>query len=194
MAAASGAQTLILFVAMTLVTIWFTNVILKALDIVYQPKVKKWLGNRPAFGLDENEQFCSVEAPGCNEHATSNAHSSDYMTDEAIRQLEEELMVLKSLRGNAIKSEKKNKKVGRPTNDGEDDLPELASIKRRPSSKNYEGYIPNSDTALNRDELSPDELYILDEYERSQGVTQSPEPDTGRAPRRRPLASSRLSQ
>lgn len=163
MAAATAAQTLILFVAMGLVTIWFTNVILKALDILYKPKVKTWLGNRPQFGLDENENFCAVEAPGCNDHETSNSRT-DTMTDEAIRQLEEELMVLKSLRGNMVKpSEKKKKKQQeKPYNGQKEDLPDLVSIKKRKRKDltklaNKE----NLDLSPDRDKLAPDELEII---------------------------------
>lgn len=172
MATASGAQTLILFVAMALVTIWFTNVILKALDVLYKPRVKQWLGNRPAFGLDENEHFCSVEAPGCNEHATSNSRSSDHVTDEAIRQLEEELMVLKSLRGGAFKPgrnpKRKTQQSKRPENDSGDDLPDLAAIKRRPSAK----------STIDRKELAPDELYVIDTFAVGQSFKQGLEKGT----------------
>ncbi len=50
MSTASGAQTLILFVVMTLVTLWFSNLVLRAVDILYEPRVRGWM-KRPRASL-----------------------------------------------------------------------------------------------------------------------------------------------
>ena len=39
----TGAQTLILFLVLTLCTIWFTNLTMKALDILYRPRIRSWV-------------------------------------------------------------------------------------------------------------------------------------------------------
>ena len=36
---------LILFMVMGLFTLWFTSLMLKAIDILYKPSVKKWIKN-----------------------------------------------------------------------------------------------------------------------------------------------------
>lgn len=40
-------MALVIFVVMGLFTLWFGGLMLRAVDILYKPSVKKWMQNRP---------------------------------------------------------------------------------------------------------------------------------------------------
>ena len=46
-ASVGGAVTLIALVTMAIFTIWFGNFMLRTVDILYKPKIKKWIQTRP---------------------------------------------------------------------------------------------------------------------------------------------------
>ena len=62
-AAVTGLQSLIVFVVMGLVTLWFTNLMFRAMDILYKPRVQKWIEQRPSldFPDDDDNQLCPVD-------------------------------------------------------------------------------------------------------------------------------------
>lgn len=70
-------QTLTLFLIMSLVTLWFTNIIIKGLDLLYKPKLKTWIQDKPYFQDKSQVEF----------------------SDEFMKELEKDLLVLKALRG-----------------------------------------------------------------------------------------------
>ena len=74
---ASLLQTLTLFLIMSLVTLWFTNIIIRGLDLLYRPKLKTWIQDKPYY-----EEKSEIE-----------------FSDEFMEELEKELLVLKALRG-----------------------------------------------------------------------------------------------
>ena len=53
MSANSPAIALLIFVVMTIFTLWFGQLMLRAVDILYKPSVKKWmlrnLQNKPSW-------------------------------------------------------------------------------------------------------------------------------------------------
>lgn len=54
---------LILFMVMGLFTLWFTSLMLKAIDILYKPSVKKWIknsGGQKVINIHA-EDFCSFD-------------------------------------------------------------------------------------------------------------------------------------
>ncbi len=52
MASTPAGMGLIIFVVMAVFTVWFGNLMLKAVDIIYKPVVKKWMFNRPILPPD----------------------------------------------------------------------------------------------------------------------------------------------
>lgn len=155
MSQVSGAHTLVLLVVLIVTTVWFTNIILKSLDILYKPKVNQWIRKKP--GLTGSE-FCPLNQPSCDQAETVSSFTDQ---DElAIKQLEEELMVLKALRGYSRPS----RKAAASANLGED-LPELASIKKPPRfHSNYEDAITDSSPDLVQEDKDSQRLLDTLDY------------------------------
>ena len=75
-AAVSGLQSLIIFVVMGLVTLWFTNLMFRALDILYKPGVKKWIQDRPSLDFpDLDPELCPLNPQGQQSEACQNGKS-----------------------------------------------------------------------------------------------------------------------
>ena len=104
--AASSAQTLLLMIVLGLVTLWFTNIVMRALDILYRPQVRRWMGPKAPETTAEDNLFKVDDL-------------SLVYDDEYLEELERELMALKALR-------RKKGEARRPRQD----LPVLGSIKK----------------------------------------------------------------
>ena len=55
-------MALVIFVVMGLFTLWFGGLMLRAVDILYKPSVKKWMQNRPTVW-----QHSKQKPPGKND-------------------------------------------------------------------------------------------------------------------------------
>ncbi|TRY68658.1 hypothetical protein TCAL_02472 [Tigriopus californicus] len=154
MSQASGPQTLVLLVVMVVTTIWFTNIILKSLDILYKPKVNQWIRKKPGL---EGSEFCPLNQPSCDNGKSDTVNSFTELDELAIKQLEEELMVLKALRGYSRPSKKVNSANLR------EDLPELASIKKSPRFySHYDDAITDSSPDTVQEDRGSQRLDTLD--------------------------------
>lgn len=90
---------LIVVIAVCLFTMWFGALMLKAVDILYKPSVKKWMHNRPVWHKPPPDEFCFVDSKeDCHDPfpTTDNVLSVD---DEYLAKLEVELRVLKAMKG-----------------------------------------------------------------------------------------------
>ena len=52
----SPLMALVIFVVMGLFTLWFGGLMLRAVDILYKPSVKKWMQNRPVWQHHHHKQ------------------------------------------------------------------------------------------------------------------------------------------
>lgn len=106
--ATSSVSSLLVFVVMVGVTFWFTNIMIRALDILYKPSVKQWIHNKDL--VDDNLNFgqqdtCS-KSDSCNNRKDSSENLKEVVNDlaaiyddEYLEQLRKELVLLKAMRG-----------------------------------------------------------------------------------------------
>jgi len=98
MSANSPAIALLIFVVMTIFTLWFGQLMLRAVDILYKPSVKKWmlrnLQNKPSWQVPSaDDESCSAEEP------LSKSCMKPLSLDEKIQIQLKVLEDLKSLKG-----------------------------------------------------------------------------------------------
>ena len=128
----SGAQTLVLFGAMVLVTCWFTNLVLRATDVLYRPRLRKWVGDSRLE--NDVEDSCplgagrwGVRGSSCKSE-TKERDLSKLYSDEYLKELERELMLLKAMRASRV-PEKRRKKGEMDKGAEEKDTEQVMDIK-----------------------------------------------------------------
>ena len=90
----TGAHTLLLFIIMALVTIWISNLMLKAVDILYKPQVHHWVHNKAPIEFSDT---CKArDASDCGKVDINDL--TTLYDDEYIAKLQKELKVLKAMR------------------------------------------------------------------------------------------------
>ncbi len=128
----SGAQTLVLFGAMVLVTCWFTNLVLRATDVLYRPRLRKWVGDSRLENGEEDS--CPLGAGrwgvrgSSGKSATKERDLSKLYSDEYLKELERELMLLKAMRASRV-PEKRRKKGEMDKGAEEKDTEQVMDIK-----------------------------------------------------------------
>ena len=106
MAAISGAQTVIAFVVMGLVTVWFTNVMIRAIDILYKPRVARWIHAKDHL-MESDQGTCALDqAYDCGQEVLTESKVADVIEDLSkiyddayLQRLHQELLALKAMKG-----------------------------------------------------------------------------------------------
>jgi len=103
-------MALVIFVVMGLFTLWFGGLMLRAVDILYKPSVKKWMQNRPTVWQHSKQKppdgFCSINNP--NQDCLG--HEPPFQVDdEYLAKLEAEIKVLKAIKGFTSTADPKGK-------------------------------------------------------------------------------------
>ncbi len=97
MSSFSGAQTVVVVVAMLMATGWMWKIVNKTMDLYYKPRLDKWVRDRPYHSSDCSKDFCmadrdAFEAGGDDEDLYK------VFDDEYLAALELELISLKAQR------------------------------------------------------------------------------------------------
>ncbi len=74
-------QTVVLFAVLGLATLWFTNLSLRALDILYGPRVRIWVRDRPLG--EGNAELGSKAKPNSRYHHTA-SYVEELMSELAL--------------------------------------------------------------------------------------------------------------
>lgn len=103
----SPIMALVIFVVMGLFTLWFGGLMLRAVDILYKPSVKKWMQNRPVWQHHKPDAFCPINNP--TEDCLGPKTSFQEVDDEYLAKLEAEIKVLKAIKGFTSTADPKGK-------------------------------------------------------------------------------------
>lgn len=93
----SGAMALVLFAVMAVFTVWFSNFVLRSIDVLYKPNVRRWVHNKgPMCEQDSHKDICEIDILG--QAAKTRPPLPTTPDDDYIKLLEEELIVLRAMR------------------------------------------------------------------------------------------------